>query len=128
MSETKEYQILKELLAKNEQVGVEIREHKLGGGRLFEPAHVYATNQRLIIIRRYLLGISQSMKIIKYNHITEVRVERGMRYCRIHFSLIGEQQEKSENLKWVNGLKYGEALKLIQYINKIQELPVEMTS
>ena len=128
MAETKQYKILKELLAKNEQVGVEIREHKLGGGRLLEPAHVYATNQRLIIIRRYILGINQSMKIIKYNHITEVRVERGMRYCRIHFSLIGEQQEKSENLKWVNGLKSDEALKLIQYINKIQELPVEMTS
>jgi hypothetical protein len=121
-----EGRILRELLANGEKVGIEIHERKLGGGRMLEPAYVYATNHRLIIIRRYVLGFHNSIKIIKYNHITEIKMERGMAYCKIHFSLIGEQAERSEQLKWVDGLKSDDALRLIEYINRIQETPVDI--
>ena len=121
-----ESKILRELLLKDEKVGMTIHERKLGGGRFFEPAYVFATNHRLIIIRRYLLGIHNSIKIIKYNHITEIKVERGIWYCKLHFSLIGEQAETAEQLKWVDGLTSGDALALVEYINKIQETPVDI--
>ncbi len=119
-----EYIIIKELLAEGESVGIEISESRLGGGRIFAPAHAFATEQRIIIVRNDFLGFKNSVKIIRYEHITEIKMERGMGYCRLHFSLIGEQVESAEDMKWISGLRYSDALSLIQFVNKRHFKPV----
>ena len=125
VEDSNEYNVIRELLSDGEVVGVEIREHRLGGGRLFAPAHAFATDQRIIIVRRDVLGLRNSVKILRYEHITEIKMERGMSFCRLHFSLIGEQIEKEEDLKWITGLYYQDALRIIQFINRIRAKPVE---
>ena len=118
---TKEYQILKELLDENEKAGVEVIERRLGGAKWFGVAHAYATNYRIIVIRRYIFGIRKSLKIIKYVDIAEVNVERGIMFCKVHFALVGEHEEPR---KWMVGLKYQEALELMKFINKMSVKPI----
>lgn len=122
---SKQYAILRDVLTSNEKVYLELVESRLGGARMLAPAHAYATDQGVVVIRRYPGGVRRSIKIMKYNHITEIRVERGIIFCKIHFSLIGEQAEREENLKWIVGLWYKKALELVRFINKIHEKPVQ---
>lgn len=102
---------------------LEVVEHRIGGWRIFEPAHAYATNKRIIIVRRHLLGIHRSLKTIGYEHITEVIVEKGIIFCKVHFSLIGESVETAEGIKWISGLSYKDALDLVRFVNKTKEKP-----
>lgn len=121
---TREYKILRELLSPSEVPSVEIVERRLGGAKLFGTAHAYATNKRIIIIRRYIFGVHKSLKIIKYSDITEIKIERGLVFCRLHFTLHGEQPDSEDSHKWFMGVKYKEALEIIQHINKIEEKPI----
>jgi hypothetical protein len=123
--DTREYRILSELLEPDEVVGVELVERRLGGAKWLGTAHAYATNHRVIIIRRYVLGLHNSLKIIKYSDITEVKLERGLFYCKIHFSLQGESNESEESKKWFMGLIYPEALKMIRHIDRLQAKPAQ---
>ncbi len=118
---TREYAILKDLLGADEKVVLEVVEHRLGGGRWIGPVHAYATNKRIIMIRRHIVGIHKTVKMIRYDHITEVRVERGIIFGRIHFSLIGEHEEREGNLKWLVGLTYKDSVALVNLANKMQE-------
>lgn len=120
---TKEYDVMKELLEGEESPGVEMVERRLGGAKWFGIAHAYATNHRIIIVRIYPLGLRTSIKIIKYKDIIEVKVERGVYYCKIHFALQGEGQENDDSKKWFLGLKYGEAVELIKFINRMGVKP-----
>ena len=116
---TKEYKIMKELLEGNEAPGMEIVERRMGGAKWFGIAHAYATNQRIIIVRIYPFGFRTSLKIIKYKDIMEVKVERGIRFCKVHFALTGEVQEADAAKKWFLGIKYHEAVELIKFINRM---------
>jgi len=118
---TREYGVLRDLLGSDERVGVEVAERRLGGARPLGPAHAYATNKRIIIIRNYRLWIHKTIKILKYDNITETRLERGALFCKLHFSLIGEQAEREENLKWLVGLRYKDALGLIEYVHMMEK-------
>jgi hypothetical protein len=122
---TKEYEILKELIDDNERPGFEVVERRRGGARWFGVAHAYATNYRIIIIRRYILGFRKSIKIIKYSDISEVNVERGILFCKVHFSIIGEHEDSSSNRKWILGLKYDEALGIMKFVNKMSAKPAK---
>jgi len=122
---TKEYAMLKAILGEDETVDLEIIEHRLGGARLLEPAHAFATNQGIIIIRKGVLGFHRDFKIIRYDAITEVRLERGPLFCKMHFSLQGEQSESEDSQKWLVGLRYNDAIELTQFVNKIIEMPVK---
>ncbi len=116
---TKEYTVMKELLEGSETPGVEMVERRRGGAKWLGIAHAYATNQRIIIVRVYPLGLRTSIKIIRYRDITEVKVERGLFYCKIHFALQGEGQEGDSSKKWFLGLRYPEAVELIKFINRM---------
>ena len=116
---TKEYNVMKELLEGNETPGMEIVERRRGGAKWFGIAHAYATNQRIIIVRIYPFGFRTSLKIIKYRDIVEVKVERGLYYCKIHFALQGEGSEADNAKKWFLGIKYHEAVELIKFINRM---------
>ena len=116
---TKEYEILKELLEGSEKPGVEVVERRLGGAKLFGVAHAYATNSRIIIIRRYIFGLRKSLKILKYSDIADVNIERGIVFCKVHFALIGEHQEGEDSRKWLLGLKYAEALEMVKFVNRM---------
>ena len=121
--DTKEFQILKELLD-NERVNIEVVERRLGGAKLFGTAHAYALERRIIIIRRYVLGFRKSIKILKYSDITEVNMERGLIYCKVHFALQGEHPESEESRKWLLGLTYDEGLELVRFVSKMGVRPV----
>jgi hypothetical protein len=116
--DTKEYEVMKELLEGKETASVELIERRRGGAKWFGKAHAYATNHRIIIVRIYPFGFRTSLKIIKYKDIIEVKVERGLYYCKIHFALQGESQDREDDgKKWFLGLKYHEAVELIKFIN-----------
>jgi hypothetical protein len=117
--DTRQYAMLKELLENDEKPRMELVERRLGGGKWFGVAHAYATNNRIIIIRIYTLGFRTSLKILNYKDITEVKVERGIFYCKIHFALQGEAHESDENAKWFNGVEYHEAIKLLKFMNQM---------
>lgn len=116
---TKEYGVMEELLEGKELPSVELVERRRGGAKWFGIAHAYATNHRVIIVRIYPLGLRTSIKIIKYKDIIEVKLERGLFYCRIHFALQGEGPEEDDSKKWFLGLKYSEAVELIKFINRM---------
>lgn len=120
---TREHQVMKGLLEDKEAPGLEIVERRRGGAKWFGIAHAYATNHRIIIVRIYPLGFRTSIKIIRYRDITEVKMERGLYYCKIHFALQGESQEADDAKKWFLGLKYGEAVELIKFINRMGGRP-----
>ena len=92
-------------------------ERRRGGAKWFGIAHAYATQSRIIIVRIYPLGLRTSIKIIRYRDIIEVKLERGMFYCKIHFAMQGEGTESDSARKWFFGLKYKEAVELIKFIN-----------
>jgi hypothetical protein len=116
---TKEYSVMEELLEGAELPGVEMVERRRGGAKWFGIAHAFATNHRIIIVRIYPFGLRTSIKIIRYRDIIEVKVERGLFYCKIHFALQGEGPEADESKKWFLGLRYGEAVELIKFINRM---------
>lgn len=113
---TKEYAILKDLLEEGEKMQVEVVERRRGGAKWFGVAHAYATDERIIVIRIYVLGLKKSVKIIKCSDIMQTEIERGLFYSKVHFSLQGEQDGDSR--KWIVGLTYAEALLLAKYKNK----------
>lgn len=117
--DTKEYEVMKELLEGNETPGVEMVERRRGGAKWLGKAHAYATNHRIIIVRVYPFGFRTSIKIIRYKDIVEVKVERGLYYCKIHFALQGDDNTSDATRKWFLGLKYHEAVELIKFINRM---------
>ena len=122
--DTKEYQVMKELLEGKEVPGVEMTERRRGGAKWFGIAHAFATNYRIIIVRIYPFGFRTSIKIIRYRDIVEVKLERGMFYCKIHFAMQGEGTEiGNAERKWFYGLKYSEAVELIKFINRMGARP-----
>ena len=120
---TNEAAVLKGLLEADEHVNIEIVEHRLGGARWLWPVHAYATNNRIIMIRRHLIR-SHTIRILKYVHITEIVVEGGIFFSKIHLSLVGEQPDSKEHQKWMVGITSKDAAAFIKSINSVQEKPV----
>jgi hypothetical protein len=118
------YEILKSLLENDETVSYHLAERRLGGARIFEPAHVFTTNKKIIIIRGGILHIHQDFKIINYGNITEIVLENGILFSRLHFTLQGESTDPNEK-KWLVGLKYKEALELVRFVNTMIEKPAQ---
>jgi hypothetical protein len=123
---TKEYKVIAGLLEDGEEIGMELVERFFGGAELMRKAHLYATNKRILIVKRSLLGFHNSIKIIKYHEIKDVQLERGTRYCKVHFALTGESTYgNDEQKKWICGLTYEESAALLKYMDKTQEKPVQ---
>jgi len=112
-----EYKILRTVLTPDEKLGFVLIERRLGGAKWLEPAHVFATNERIIIIRKGIFGTHQSIKAINYKTITETKLENGILFSRMHFTLEGENEADSQ--KWLIGLVYKEALAMVRYVNDI---------
>jgi hypothetical protein len=121
----REHQILTTLLTNNEKVGIEVVEHRLGGARFFEPAHAFATDYRVIVIRGGIFRFQEDFKIIDYQNITEIKVTRDFLFgfSKVHFSLQGESEEDS--LKWLVGIKYSDAVNLVKFVNEMKQKPYE---
>lgn len=90
---------------------------------LLAPAHVYATDGRIIIIRESVLGHYRKIKMIKYENITEVKLERAWVYCKLHFGLQGELPEADPRKAWLYGLDYNDAMSLIRFMNSLNIKP-----
>jgi hypothetical protein len=112
--------MVRDLLGDGEAVQFEVSEHRLGGARLLEPAHVFATNFSIIIVRIGLFGLSKDYKMIKYESIKEVKLDRGPLFCRVHFSLQGELEDNPSAQKWLVGMRYNDALELIRVVEDKQ--------
>lgn len=124
---TEHYAMVRDMLSSDETVELEVVEHRLGGAKLFDPAHAFATNHQIIIVRRSPFGFRKDYKIIRYESITEVKLERGIMFARVHFSLQGEQEaEPNGGMKWLVGLKPSDALNLLHFVNKMEENPVQV--
>ncbi len=128
---TREYQILQDFLPQNEKPEVEIVEHALGGGRILAPAHIYATQSEIIIIRAHRIGLYRKVKVIKYNTMTGIILNRGIRFYRLHFGVIGEENaHEDENVPgnrkvWVYGLAHKEVMVLVHFLSGINgKIPV----
>jgi hypothetical protein len=119
-----EYAMVKDLLGQGETVELETVEHRLGGAKFLDPAHVFATNYGIIIVKRNILGFHSDYKIIRYESITDVKVARGPLFCRIHFNLLGEQADPEGTMKWLVGIPYKDALDLIHLVSKMEQKPV----
>lgn len=110
------YEIFESLLESGETVKYHLVERRLGGARMLEPSNVFATDRRIIIIRGGILRVHQDFKIIGYDNITEIILENGIFFSRLHFTLQGESADPS-NKKWLVGLNYKEALELVKFVN-----------
>lgn len=110
------YEILNSLLEEGETVNSHIVERRLGGARMLEPANLFAMNRRILIIRGGVLRFHQDFKMINYGNITEVIVEHGILFSKLHFTLQGEASNPGEK-KWLVGLRYKEALALVKFVN-----------
>jgi hypothetical protein len=121
----REREVLATLIGANEKVEIEAIEHRLGGARFFEPAHAFATSYRMIIIRGGIFKFQQGFKIISYQNITEIKVERDFLFgfSKVHFSLQGETLEDSK--KWLVGIKYAEAVNLVRFVNEMKQKPFD---
>ena len=118
--------MVKDLLGDDETVQLEVIEHRLGGAKFLDPAHAFATSRQIIVVRRGLFGLHRDYKIIRYESITEVKLERGPMFARIHFSLQGEQEvEDNGRAKWLVGLKYSDALELVHLVSRMEQKPVQ---
>jgi hypothetical protein len=108
--------ILDNVLTESEAVRAHMAEHRLGGANLVAPLHAFATDERMIIVRGGFAPPIQGFKIINYRNITKITLERGWLYCRIHFSLEGENSGKDEK-EWLVGLDYKEAVEFVRFVN-----------
>ena len=127
-TKTGQYAMAKDVLSDDETIELEVVEHRLGGARFFEPAHAFATNHKIIIVRKGIFGFHKDYKIIRYESITEVKLERGPMFARVHFSLQGEQEaNEGGGMKWLIGLRYSDALALLHIVNQMEEKPVPET-
>ena len=124
---SRELDILGTLLTPGELVKVHIVEKRLGGARMLEPANVFATDRRIIIIRRGVLGFHQDFKIIDYSNITEIVLKNGIRYSKLHFALKGEVADPTGK-RWLVGLDYKEALGLVRFVNGMVEKPTQQVA
>ena len=96
---------VKDILNPGEKVEVAIREHRLFSPKPFAVATLYCTNERIIIMRRHILGLSMTYKILHYNNISHITVERGVKFSKMHLGVSGEAPEAGEDWKrWVWGL------------------------
>jgi hypothetical protein len=118
---THEYRLLEEMLAPDEKVIMEVVERRIGGAPFFGVAHTYITNDRILIIRRYFMNVHHSIKVIKYSEISDLQIECGLVFCKIHFAIKGEPTTENDEggHKWLRGLWYKEAIRLINHVNKV---------
>ncbi len=128
---THEYRHLSEMLEPGEKVVMEVVERRLGGAPLFGVAHTYITSSRILIIRRYFLNLHHSIKIIKYSEISDLQVECGLLFCKLHFAIKGEPSIENDEggHKWLRGLLYKEAIRLINHVSKTEtkkNIPVDV--
>lgn len=117
-------EILDSLMVPGETIGAQVVESRFGGAKLLEPAHVFATNKRILIIRQGFMHAYQDFKIINYNNITEIILENRMMFSRMHFTLQGETAIPGEK-KWLVGLNYKDALALVRFVNSMLGKPAE---
>jgi hypothetical protein len=59
------------------------------GGSLFTPNAIYATDRRIIIRDRYILGIKENIIDIPYDIITSLKLEKGLLSSTIRFKAPG---------------------------------------
>lgn len=119
---TREYQLLNSMLTPGEEVNIEVTERRLGGANFLGVAHAYLTSSRIIIIRRYVFSVHKSIKVIKYAEVSDLQIECGLLFCKIHFAVKGEPTTESEESghKWLMGLRNSEAIRLINHMNQIE--------
>ena len=116
--DTGEYAILKDLLVNGETVGLEVVERRLGGARILWPVHAYATSKRVVFIRKHLMG-AHTVKMVQYEDITEVMINRSLLFSKIHLAVIGEKSE-SKNA-WMIGIGHEDAIAFIRYVNGMMD-------
>ncbi len=96
------------------------------GGSFLTPATVLATDKRIIIINRPLLGIRNEYEAIPYDRIASIRYERGVITSSIFLMLTGNTTlaehsflKQGEQEGEIKGLGHEDAKALSDFIQKL---------
>ncbi len=114
----------KGLLWAEERVEMTIRQGRFRpGGSLLTPTSFVGTNHRLIIIDRETMGLRTNFEVIDYDHITSVKVERGImsssivvRVEGIASHTLGTADSREEGV--IDGVPRRKAEEFVDYLNK----------
>ncbi len=109
-----ELKTLSKILEEGEEVIAVGRQHRLT--KLIAPAMTLATDKRLIIMKRDVLGIRSDMHFIPYEHIVSFRLVHGFVFSSIKLRLLGASKpnehavtSQEEDETEINGLTRGAA-------------------
>lgn len=110
----------------DERVILTVRQRRVGpGGSVITPTSVVATNKRIIIINREVLGFRHDIESIPYDHITSVRWEHGIISSSVFLRVSGFSTEKgflkgtSDQEGEIDGLNNNDAKELSDYVEKM---------
>ncbi len=77
--EQEDVNLVKNSLWPDEVVELTARQRRVGpGGSVITPTSVIATNKRLLIVNKEVLGLRKDIESINYSQITSVRFEKGI--------------------------------------------------
>ncbi len=114
----------KSLLWASEKVEMTVKQGRFRpGGSLLTPTSFVGTNHRLIIIDRESAGLRTNFEVIDYDHITSVKVERGILSASIVVRVeglsshtIGTEDSREEGV--IDGVPRRKAEEFVDYLNK----------
>jgi hypothetical protein len=95
-------------------------ERRLGGARFLWPVHGYATNKRVVFIRKKFMG-AHTVKMLQYEDITEVMIDKRIFFTRIHLTVVGEKQDSGNQKAWLQGIKNNDAIEFVRYVNSMMD-------
>ena len=115
--EVKQIEAAKKILIEGETVELVVEQRRLiPGGALVFPKFVIATNKRIIIETREMLGLRMNFSVIAYRSIVDVRLVRGIVSSTV---LIKSEfhSESEEGYYRIEGIRYNDAAALVEFIN-----------
>ena len=126
-AELEQLEAIKKILIVGEEVELMVVQRRLGpGGALIYPRIVVATNKRIIIESRRMMGIHTDFDVITYRAVRNVKLEHGIVSSTVLIASefhSGTREGVGEGYGGViMGLRYHDAIKLVEFINmKVSE-------
>lgn len=127
-AELEQLESIKKILVEGEEVELMVVQRRLGpGGALIYPKIVVATNKRIIIETRRMMGTHTDYDVITYRAVRNVKLEHGLVSSTVliasefHGSTKDGAGEGYGGV--IMGLRYNDAIKLVEFINmKVSEV------
>ena len=113
---------IKKVLMQDEMIEFTAQQRRVGpGGSISSPHIIVATNKRIIVFNKDLLGITERFDVIPYNRITNVELQHGVISSSIVMGVVAHPSEnllnESGNVE-VSGLRYQDAIDLAKLVQE----------